>query len=96
MGFELDGEEILGVVGGDSARLSISEGLSNSMSSKGTSMVASSSCSEEGLGRVPTGDRLVAPTPRFKLHKVSAVWDFSPGCGRVAAPVTRPNEQGTN
>ncbi|KAH1098201.1 hypothetical protein J1N35_015122 [Gossypium stocksii] len=101
MGFELDGEEILGVVGGDSAsrillELSISEGVSDSTSSKGTSMVASSGCSEEGSRRVPTGDRLIDLTLSFKLRKVSMIRDFPLGCDRVAGPVTRPNEQATN
>ncbi|KAH1056347.1 hypothetical protein J1N35_034412 [Gossypium stocksii] len=74
----------------------MSEGVCDSMSSKGTSMVASSGYSEEGSRRVPTGDRLVAPAPRFKLRKVLVVRDFPLGCGREATPVTRPNEQATN
>ncbi|KAH1114410.1 hypothetical protein J1N35_007788 [Gossypium stocksii] len=66
--------------------LSIGEGVSDSMSYKGASMVASSGSSEEGSGRVPTRNGLVAPAPRFKRRNVSMVWDFSPGCGRVAEP----------
>ncbi|KAH1032112.1 hypothetical protein J1N35_044286 [Gossypium stocksii] len=62
----------------------MSEGVSDSMSSKGTSMVASSGCSEEGSGRVPTGDRLVAPAPRFKPCKVSVFMIFCQGvAGRL-------------
>ncbi|KAH1056251.1 hypothetical protein J1N35_034316, partial [Gossypium stocksii] len=59
------------------------------------SMVASSSHSEGRSRRVPTKNGLVAPTPRFKQRKVSAVRDFPPGCSRVAAPITRPSEQAT-
>ncbi|KAH1073305.1 hypothetical protein J1N35_025633, partial [Gossypium stocksii] len=51
-------------------------------------MVASSSHSKGRSGRVPTKNRLVAPAPRFKQRKVSAVRDFLPGCDRVAVPIT--------
>ncbi|KAH1097849.1 hypothetical protein J1N35_014770 [Gossypium stocksii] len=73
----------------------MSEGVSNSMSLKGLSMVASSGHFEEGSERVPTGNGLVAPAPKFKQRKVSIVQDFLPGCGRVAAPITRHSGQGT-
>ncbi|KAH1031279.1 hypothetical protein J1N35_043453, partial [Gossypium stocksii] len=49
-------------------------------------MEASSGFSEEGSGRVPTGNGLVVTVPRFKKRKVLAVRDFPPGCGRVAEP----------
>ncbi|KAH1031580.1 hypothetical protein J1N35_043754 [Gossypium stocksii] len=65
------------------------------MSSKGKLMVASSGCSEEGSGRVPTETGLVAPTPRYKQCKVLAVRDFLPGYSKVAASITRPSEQAT-
>ncbi|KAH1107065.1 hypothetical protein J1N35_010833, partial [Gossypium stocksii] len=60
------------------------------------STVASSSLSEGSSGMVPTKNGHVAPAPKFKQRKVSAVRDFPPGYGRVAAPITRPNEQATN
>ncbi|KAH1039827.1 hypothetical protein J1N35_041570 [Gossypium stocksii] len=56
------------------------------MSLKEISMVASSGHSEEGSGKVPTRNRLMALAPRFKQRKVSAVWDFSLGYGRVVKP----------
>ncbi|KAH1073128.1 hypothetical protein J1N35_025456 [Gossypium stocksii] len=60
------------------------------------STVASSSHSKGKSGGVPAQNRHVAPTPKFKKRKVSAVRDFLPGYGRVAAPITRPSEQATN
>ncbi|KAH1122181.1 hypothetical protein J1N35_005341 [Gossypium stocksii] len=74
----------------------MSEGVFDSMLSKGTSIAVSSGCSEEGSGRAPSGDRLIAPAPRFKTHKVSTAWDFLPGCGKEVAQITRPNEQARN
>ncbi|TYI70152.1 hypothetical protein E1A91_D08G201900v1 [Gossypium mustelinum] len=68
-------------------------GVSDNMLHKEISMVASSSHSEGRSGRVPTEKGHVAPAPRFKQRKVSAVRDFPPGCGRVAAPITRPSDQ---
>ncbi|KAH1032165.1 hypothetical protein J1N35_044339 [Gossypium stocksii] len=65
------------------------------MLQEGTSTEASCSYSEGGSGRVPTENGLVAPAPRFKQCKVSAVRDFPPGCGWVAAPITRLSEQAT-
>ncbi|KAH1039700.1 hypothetical protein J1N35_041443 [Gossypium stocksii] len=62
---------------------------------KEISMVAGNSHSEGRLGRVPTENGLVAPTPRFKQREVSVVRDFLSGCGSVAAPITRPSEQAT-
>ncbi|KAH1031383.1 hypothetical protein J1N35_043557, partial [Gossypium stocksii] len=60
------------------------------------SMVASSSHSKGKSGGVATENGHLAPTPKFKHRKVSAVRDFLPGCGKVAAPITRPSEQATN
>ncbi|KAK5811781.1 hypothetical protein PVK06_027153 [Gossypium arboreum] len=42
--------------------------------------------SDKVIARVPAEIKRVASTPRFKWRKVSAVRDFSLGCGRVAAP----------
>ncbi|KAH1082084.1 hypothetical protein J1N35_021845 [Gossypium stocksii] len=74
---------------------SMSEGVSVSMSLKRILMMASSGHSDEGLGKVPTGDGLVALATKFKQRKVSAVRDFLQGCGRVAAQITGPSEQAT-
>ncbi|KAH1039897.1 hypothetical protein J1N35_041640 [Gossypium stocksii] len=41
---------------------------------------------------VPAGIGLVVPAPKFKQRKVSAIWDFPPGCGRVTAPSSRSSE----
>ncbi|KAH1107485.1 hypothetical protein J1N35_011253 [Gossypium stocksii] len=70
--------------------------FSENMSQEKVLAGASSSHSEGRSGRVPTGNGLVAPAPRFKPRKVPVVRDFPPGCGRVAAPITKPNEQATN
>ncbi|KAH1082774.1 hypothetical protein J1N35_022535 [Gossypium stocksii] len=35
---------------------------------------------------MPAENELVAPAPKFKRRRVSAVRDFPLGCGRVAAP----------
>ncbi|PPS04339.1 hypothetical protein GOBAR_AA16323 [Gossypium barbadense] len=58
-------------------------------------MVESSSHSEGYSGRVPAVNRHIAPTPKFKQRKVSAIQFFLLGCGRVAAPIARPSEQAT-
>ncbi|KAK5785517.1 hypothetical protein PVK06_040109 [Gossypium arboreum] len=42
---------------------------------------------------VPTGSGHIASSPNFKRHRVSAVWDFPPGCGRVTAPNFRLSRQ---
>ncbi|KAH1039221.1 hypothetical protein J1N35_040964, partial [Gossypium stocksii] len=55
----------------------------------------SSSLSEGRSGRMPAEDGHIGPAPRFKQCKVSAVWDFSPGCGKVATPVITSSEQAT-
>ncbi|KAH1039533.1 hypothetical protein J1N35_041276, partial [Gossypium stocksii] len=34
----------------------------------------------------------IASTPKFKRHRLSAVRDFPPGCGRVTAPSSRSSE----
>ncbi|KAH1031534.1 hypothetical protein J1N35_043708 [Gossypium stocksii] len=60
------------------------------MSQKEMAMMTSNGHAEGSSGGVPTMNGLVAPTLRFKQCKVSVVRDFSPGCGRVAAPITRP------
>ncbi|KAH1114726.1 hypothetical protein J1N35_008104 [Gossypium stocksii] len=65
------------------------------MSVKGISMVASNGHFEEGSGRVPNGNGLMAPATKFKQRKVSAVRDFLPGCSRVAIPIVRPSGQAT-
>ncbi|KAH1129683.1 hypothetical protein J1N35_001061 [Gossypium stocksii] len=77
------------------SELSISDKVSNKLSNKVVSIMVSSGYSEGGSRRVPTGGGLVAPAPRFKQRKVSAVQDFPPGYGRVAAPITRPSGQAT-
>ncbi|KAH1114441.1 hypothetical protein J1N35_007819 [Gossypium stocksii] len=63
------------------------------MSQKERAMMASNNHPEGSLGGAPTGNGLMAPTPRFKQCKVSIVRDFLPGCDRVAASITRPSEQ---
>ncbi|KAH1114405.1 hypothetical protein J1N35_007783 [Gossypium stocksii] len=35
---------------------------------------------------MPAKNELIAPAPKFKQRKVSAVRDFPPRCSRVAAP----------
>ncbi|KAH1129671.1 hypothetical protein J1N35_001049 [Gossypium stocksii] len=42
--------------------------------------------SKEVRIKAPTVFKGVASTPKFKRRKVSAIRDFSPGCGRVATP----------
>ncbi|KAH1097342.1 hypothetical protein J1N35_014263 [Gossypium stocksii] len=74
---------------------SMSEGVFVSMSLKGISMVVSNRHSDEGSRKVPTRNGLVAPATKFKQRKVSVVWDFPPGCSRVAAPIARPSGQAT-
>ncbi|KAH1046416.1 hypothetical protein J1N35_037200 [Gossypium stocksii] len=56
------------------------------MSLKEISVVAGDSHSEGGSERVPTGNRLVAPSPRFKQRIASTVQDFPLGCGRLVKP----------
>ncbi|KAH1121967.1 hypothetical protein J1N35_005127 [Gossypium stocksii] len=73
----------------------MSEEVSNNLSHKGISMMASSGYIEGGSGRVPTGDGHVASAPRFKQRKMSTVQDFLPGCGREGAPITRLSGQAT-
>ncbi|KAH1056328.1 hypothetical protein J1N35_034393 [Gossypium stocksii] len=41
--------------------------------------------SHKVVARVSAKNVRVAFTPKFKRRKVSAVWDFPPGCGRVTA-----------
>ncbi|KAH1039215.1 hypothetical protein J1N35_040958, partial [Gossypium stocksii] len=38
--------------------------------------------SNKVMAVVPVENELVAPTPKFKQCRVSAVRDFTPGCGR--------------
>ncbi|KAH1097343.1 hypothetical protein J1N35_014264 [Gossypium stocksii] len=38
-------------------------------------------------------DKLIAPAPKFKQRKVSAVWDFPLGYGKVAAPNSGSSKQ---
>ncbi|OMO73766.1 hypothetical protein COLO4_26875 [Corchorus olitorius] len=68
-------------------------GVSDNMLHKETSKVASSSLSEGLLGKVPAENGHIAPTPKYKQRRVSAIRDYPPGCGRLAAPVTTPSEQ---
>ncbi|KAK5825458.1 hypothetical protein PVK06_020295 [Gossypium arboreum] len=42
--------------------------------------------SDNVMARVPIEIERIASTLKFKRHRVSAVRDFLPGCGRVAAP----------
>ncbi|KAH1039224.1 hypothetical protein J1N35_040967, partial [Gossypium stocksii] len=42
------------------------------------------SASGKEMAIVTTGFEHVTTTPKFKRHKVSAVWDFLPGCRRGA------------
>ncbi|KAH1107800.1 hypothetical protein J1N35_011568, partial [Gossypium stocksii] len=56
-------------------------------------VMASDSQSKGGSGKVPTGSGLVVPGLKFKQRKVSAVWDFLLGCGRVTAPNSRSSKQ---
>ncbi|KAH1039222.1 hypothetical protein J1N35_040965 [Gossypium stocksii] len=39
--------------------------------------------SSKVLAKVSAENVRVASTPKFKRCRVSAVWDFPPGCGRV-------------
>ncbi|KAH1091659.1 hypothetical protein J1N35_018916 [Gossypium stocksii] len=41
--------------------------------------------SNKVMAKMPAGYERVAATLKFKRHKVSAVRDFSLGCGRVTA-----------
>ncbi|KAE8678634.1 Histone-lysine N-methyltransferase, H3 lysine-9 specific SUVH6 [Hibiscus syriacus] len=68
-------------------------GVSDNMLHKEISKLASGGNSEGRLGRVATENGHVAPAPMFKQRKVSAVRDFPPGCGRLAALITKPCEQ---
>ncbi|KAH1129663.1 hypothetical protein J1N35_001041 [Gossypium stocksii] len=56
----------------------------------------SDSHSEGGLGRVPAENGHIGLVPKFKQCKVSTVRDFSLGCSRMVAPITRPSEQATS
>ncbi|KAH1046735.1 hypothetical protein J1N35_037519, partial [Gossypium stocksii] len=40
-------------------------------------------------------NELVAFAPKFKQRRISAVWDFPPGCGKVAAPNSGSSKQST-
>ncbi|KAH1122480.1 hypothetical protein J1N35_005640 [Gossypium stocksii] len=51
--------------------------LELSMSKKGSS-------SKMMAAKVPAELEGIASTPKFKQRKVSAIWDFLPGCGRVS------------
>ncbi|XVE65171.1 hypothetical protein DITRI_Ditri07aG0159700 [Diplodiscus trichospermus] len=68
-------------------------GVSDNMLHKETSKVATGSHSEGRLGRVPAENGHFGAAPKYKQRKVSAVRDFPPGCGRLAAPITRPSER---
>ncbi|XVF13478.1 hypothetical protein REPUB_Repub08aG0211200 [Reevesia pubescens] len=68
-------------------------GVSDNMLHKETLKVASSSHSEGRLERVTTENGHFAPASQYKQRKVSAVRDFPPGCGRLAAPITKATEQ---
>ncbi|KAH1082771.1 hypothetical protein J1N35_022532 [Gossypium stocksii] len=46
-----------------------------------------------GSRKVPTENGHIGPAPKIKQRKVLAIRDFTLGCGRVAAPITRPSEQ---
>ncbi|KAH1082845.1 hypothetical protein J1N35_022606 [Gossypium stocksii] len=46
----------------------------------------SNGSSGKGKSVVPVDSGRVASAPKFKRHKVSAIQDFLPGCGRVTAP----------
>ncbi|KAH1129665.1 hypothetical protein J1N35_001043, partial [Gossypium stocksii] len=35
--------------------------------------------------KVPAKNMRIISTPKFKRHRVSAIWHFLPGCGRVTA-----------
>ncbi|KAH1082844.1 hypothetical protein J1N35_022605, partial [Gossypium stocksii] len=67
----------------------------DSMSQKEMAMIASNSHAEGSSGGVPTENGLVAPAPKFKQRKVSAIRDFPLACDKVAAPITRLSEQAT-
>ncbi|KAH1097324.1 hypothetical protein J1N35_014245, partial [Gossypium stocksii] len=41
--------------------------------------------SSKVLTKVPAENVPVASTRKFKRRRVSAIWDFPPGCGRVTA-----------
>ncbi|KAH1031417.1 hypothetical protein J1N35_043591 [Gossypium stocksii] len=64
----------------------------DNMLHKEISVVAGSSHSEGGVGKVPVENGHVGPALRFKKRKVLAVRDFPPGCCKVAAPIIRPSE----
>ncbi|KAH1129676.1 hypothetical protein J1N35_001054 [Gossypium stocksii] len=46
---------------------------------------ASDNQTEGGRGRVSTGSARTVCTPKFRRRRLSAVKDFSPGCGRLTA-----------
>ncbi|KAH1107675.1 hypothetical protein J1N35_011443 [Gossypium stocksii] len=55
------------------------------LGTKEITMESSDDQPEERSGRVPAEIERIISTPKFKQHRVLAVWDFSPGCERVTA-----------
>ena len=49
--------------------------------------------SSKVIAKVPAEFECVASTLKFKRHKVSALRDFLPGCGRVVAPISGTSGQ---
>ncbi|KAH1107546.1 hypothetical protein J1N35_011314 [Gossypium stocksii] len=70
-------------------------GVPDNMLHKEISVVVSSSHSEGGSRRVLAENRHVGLAPIFKQRTVPAIWDFLLGCGKMAAPITRPSEKAT-
>ncbi|KAH1108154.1 hypothetical protein J1N35_011922 [Gossypium stocksii] len=60
---------------------------------KESTMAVSSNQFEKRSGRALAEIERVAPTPKFKQYRVSAVRVFPPGCGRVAAPNSGSSRQ---
>ncbi|KAH1129490.1 hypothetical protein J1N35_000868, partial [Gossypium stocksii] len=52
----------------------------------------SESSSRKAMTLLLAGNGLVVPSLKFKQDKVSAIWDFLPGYGRVTAPSSRSSE----
>ncbi|KAH1064114.1 hypothetical protein J1N35_029101 [Gossypium stocksii] len=49
--------------------------------------------SKKVMAMVSVENELAAPASKFKQLRVSAVQDFPPGCGTVAAPNSRSSKQ---
>ncbi|KAH1082917.1 hypothetical protein J1N35_022678, partial [Gossypium stocksii] len=60
---------------------------------EGQILMGKGDISGKEIAKVTTGFEHVTTIPKFKQRKVSAVWDFSPGCERGATTDHRLNRQ---